>query len=56
MPNTIDMKEATIFNALGQKVGVSTMKNIPVSQLSNGMYSLQINTSEGSFHKNFIKK
>ncbi len=56
MPNTISLKNATIYNALGQKVGDYTTKNIPVNQLSNGIYSLQINTTEGAFHKNFIKK
>jgi aminopeptidase N len=56
MPNLVTFKSAEIYNALGQKVGEYNTTNIPVSQLSNGMYTIQIQTSEGRLHKKFIKK
>ena len=56
MPNLVTLKNTVIYNALGQKVLESPLKAIPVGLLANGMYSIQITTSEGVFHKNFIKK
>ena len=56
IPNSITIKNVLIYNVLGQKVGVFQSKNIPVNTLSNGIYSIQIETSEGVFHKKFIKK
>jgi aminopeptidase N len=56
MPNLVTLKSAEIYNALGQKVGEYNTTNIPVSQLSNGMYTIQLLTSEGRLHKKFIKK
>ena len=55
-PSSISIKSVLIYNVLGQKVGVFQSKNIPVNTLSNGIYSIQIETSEGVFHKKFIKK
>ncbi len=56
MPNLVTLKSAEIYNALGQKVGEYNTTNIPVSHLSNGMYTMQLLTSEGRLHKKFIKK
>jgi aminopeptidase N len=56
MPNSVTLKSVEIFNALGQKVGEYFTKNITTSLLSNGMYTLEIITSEGKLHKKFIKK
>lgn len=56
IPDSITLKDVLIYNALGQKVGAFQSKNIPVNTFSNGIYSVQIETSEGVFHKKFIKK
>ena len=56
MSETTTLKSAEIYNALGQKVGEYNTTNIPVSHLSNGMYTIQLLTSEGRLHKKFIKK
>ncbi|WP_309641297.1 M1 family aminopeptidase [Flavobacterium sp.] len=56
MPETITLKSAAIYNALGQKVGEFQTRNISVSSLSDGMYTIELLTSEGRLHKKFIKK
>ena len=56
IPNSVAFKSAEIFNALGQKIGEYSTKNISTSLLPNGMYTLEIFTSEGKLHKKFIKK
>ena len=56
MPESIALKSAIIYNALGQKVGEYQTKSIPVNGLSDGMYSIELLTSEGRLHKKFIKK
>lgn len=51
------IKHAIIYNVQGQKVLDSTSKNINVSNLSSGMYLLQIEDTNGARHtKRFIKK
>jgi aminopeptidase N len=56
MPNSIELKNCTIFNALGQKVYECQSKSIPVDGLSIGMYTLELTTTEGRILKKFIKK
>ena len=56
IPNVLTLNNAIIYNSIGQKIGEYQSKNIPVSNLSNGIYVIQIVTSEGIFHKKFIKK
>ncbi|WP_298222418.1 M1 family aminopeptidase [Flavobacterium sp.] len=56
MPEAMTLKSAAIYNALGQKVGEYQTRNIPVSVLSDGMYTIELLTSEGRLHKKFIKK
>jgi hypothetical protein len=55
-PNLYILQNIIIYNALGQKVGEFNSNKIPVSQFSNGMYSVKIITSEGAILKKFIKK
>ncbi|NHM06560.1 T9SS type A sorting domain-containing protein [Flavobacterium sp. CYK-4] len=55
-PNSIALKSATIYNALGQKVGEFTTDIIPLSGFANGLYTLELLTSEGRLYKKFIKK
>ncbi len=56
IPTAMGFRSAEIYNALGQKVGEYSTTNIAVSHLSNGMYTLELLTSEGRLHKKFIKK
>jgi aminopeptidase N len=56
LPNTIAFENCDVFNALGQKIGTYNSTQFNIDQLAVGMYSLVINTSEGSIHKNIIKK
>jgi aminopeptidase N len=56
IPNSIELKNCTIFNALGQKVYECQSKSIPLEGLSVGMYSLELITSQGRILKKFIKK
>ena len=56
MPNSIELKNCTIFNALGQKVYECQSKSIRVDGLSVGMYTLELTTTEGRILKKFIKK
>ncbi len=55
-PNLYTLQNVIIYNALGQKVGEFNSNKISVSELSNGMYTVKIITSEGTILKKFIKK
>ena len=55
LPNDIEIEKVTIFNLLGQKVSENNSKNINVSDLSNGVYSILIKTNLGIINKKFIK-
>ena len=56
MPNSITLKSCAIYNALGQKVKECNAKVIAVDQLSAGLYTLELTTTEGRILKKFIKK
>lgn len=55
-PTNYKLYKVEIYNNLGQLLGTDYKKNINISQLSSGVHFLKIETSEGVFHKNFIKK
>lgn len=55
-PNNIILNKVEIYNSLGQLIATETKNVINTSQLSSGVHFLKIVTSEGVFHKNFIKK
>ncbi len=55
MPANISINKITLFNNLGQKVLESNLLNFSVSGLSSGVLFVQIETSEGTFHKKIIK-
>ena len=55
-PNNITLNKVEIYNSLGQLITTDTKNIINTSQLSSGVHFLKIETSEGVFHKNFIKK
>ena len=48
------LKEATIFNNLGQLVKTSLTPIIDTSELAKGMYILEVSTKEGVASQNFI--
>jgi aminopeptidase N len=56
LPTNIDVIEVKIVNALGQLEGNYFSKDLDVSLLSVGLHWVEIQTSEGVFHKSFIKK
>ncbi|UPQ80265.1 T9SS type A sorting domain-containing protein [Flavobacterium azooxidireducens] len=55
IPETINFEKAIIFNHLGQQIKETNNSNIDVSALSSGIYYISLLTSEGTFHKKFIK-
>lgn len=55
MPSNIQFEKVTVFNNLGQKVIENNASDFSVNQLSSGIHYVQIQTSEGTFHKKIIK-
>lgn len=55
IPSNISVEKITIFNSLGQKTIESNELDFIVNQLSSGVHFVQIQTSEGTFHKKIIK-
>ncbi|MFM9987948.1 M1 family aminopeptidase [Flavobacterium sp.] len=55
-PTNMTLQKVSLYNALGQKSLETNQNKINVSSLSTGMYIVNFETSEGTFHKNFIKK
>lgn len=55
VPETINFEKAIIFNHLGQQIKETNNSNSDVSELSSGIYYISLLTSEGTFHKKFIK-
>jgi hypothetical protein len=55
MPTTLVLEKATIYNNLGQKIAEHNSLDFSVSHLSTGVHYIQIETSEGTYHKKFIK-
>lgn len=52
---SIRLEKAVIFNSLGQQVLETTTSTVSVSALSDGVYYIHLTTSDGVFHKKFIK-
>jgi hypothetical protein len=55
-PNNVSLYKVEIYNNLGQLLKTVFKNVLDVSGLSSGVHFLKIETSEGVFHKNFIKK
>ncbi len=55
IPSSVDLKTILVYNAIGQKVLETNSGMLFVDSLSNGIYAVSIETSEGIFHKKFIK-
>ena len=56
MPTTSTLEKVMVYNSLGQKVMENTALEFSISSLSIGVHYLDIQTTEGVFHKKFIKK
>ncbi|MEZ4853026.1 M1 family aminopeptidase [Flavobacterium sp.] len=56
MPLDVTLNNVSIFNNLGQLVLTKTTDNFSTASLSSGSYHIQIESSNGIIHKNFIKK
>lgn len=55
-PNNVTLYKVEIYNNLGQLLKTDFKNVIDISGLSSGVHYIKIETSEGLFHKNFIKK
>jgi hypothetical protein len=55
LPSNITINSVSIFNGIGQKVLENSNSDFSVSTLSSGVYYVEIETSEGTFHKKIIK-
>jgi aminopeptidase N len=56
MPTNTTLVKVSFYNNLGQKTLETNQNKIDVSTMSSGIYVLALDTSEGQFHKRFIKK
>ena len=54
--NGNDFQKIIIYNALGQMILTSNLSQINIQNLSNGVYYTDIETTNGTSHKKFIKK
>lgn len=55
LPTSITLEKVTIFNNLGQVVLENNALDFSLSSISSGVYAVQLQTSEGVFHKKIIK-
>lgn len=55
-PSNVTLYKVEIYNNLGQLLKTDFKNILDISGLSSGVHFLKIETSEGIFHKNFIKK
>ena len=56
MPTSIAFEKVTVYNNLGQIVLENATSDFSVTTLSIGVHYIDIHTSEGTYHKKFIKK
>jgi hypothetical protein len=56
MPTTSIVEKVIVYNNLGQKVMENSTLDFSVSSLSTGVHYVDIQTTEGTYHKKFIKK
>ena len=55
MPSTLTLERIVVFNSLGQIVLEQNASEISVRNFATGVHFVQIETSEGTFHKKFMK-
>ena len=56
MPATSTLEKVTVYNNLGQKVMESSALDFSVNGLPTGVHYVDIQTTDGIYHKKFIKK
>jgi hypothetical protein len=56
MPVTSTLEKVIVYNSLGQKVLENSTIDFSITCLSTGVHYLDIKTTEGIYHKKFIKK
>ena len=56
LPSNVSIEKVYFYNNLGQVVLENNTTNIVTLTLSSGVYLIQIQTSEGTYHKKIIKK
>ncbi|MAO07536.1 MAG: hypothetical protein CL596_02355 [Alteromonas sp.] len=57
MPSNIQINNAAMYDVLGKKINVTVNNGqINISDLSSGVYVLELNTNEGSLSQKVIKK
>ncbi len=56
-PASIEVSSINVFDALGKSVNLDVLNGqITISSLNSGVYFLQINTTDGTLTKKFVKK
>ena len=50
------VEKVIVYNNLGQNVMETTTLDFSVSKLLTGVYYLDVQTAQGTYHKKFIKK
>ena len=56
MPTSTNLEKVIIYNNLGQKVLENASADFSVTALSAGVHYVDIQTTDGTYHKKFIKK
>ncbi|AFU68715.1 hypothetical protein P700755_001890 [Psychroflexus torquis ATCC 700755] len=57
MPSVLTVNSAVIYNMIGQEINVSVINNqINVSNLSQGVHILKLETNQGTISRKFLKK
>jgi hypothetical protein len=56
MPDNLLLEKVIVYNNLGQNVMETNTLDFSVSKLLMGVYYLDIQTIQGTYHKKFIKK
>lgn len=56
IPSTLTLEKVIVYNNLGQKVLENSTLDFSVNSLSTGVHYVEIQTTDGTYHKKFIKK
>lgn len=55
IPSSTILQKVSLYNTIGQKSFEANQNSINISSLSKGVYIIELQTSEGIFHKKLIK-
>ncbi len=56
IPGTLTLEKVIVYNNLGQKVLENSTLDFSINSLSTGVHYVNIKTTNGTYHKKFIKK